>query len=319
MWEIKIFGFEFFYIFYNFIFYSFFGWIYESTLVSVRNKKFINRGFMNGPVIPIYGVGATVVYVVFLPLRDNIAIIFFGGLILATVIEYITSYAMEKIFHAKWWDYSYLKYNIKGRVCLRVSLFWGVLSVAMTYFMQPIISEIIKRIPKNYGENIGYAIFGLFFLDFAITFISTLKLDRRIADIQKLRQELTEYIENTRIYETKEEIRIRFENFRITEMIDNIKLKLENEIMKHKDNTSSMDSYDFMARKIETETKIREILGKYQKKRDFHIIHKRLLRAFPGLKIKGRELALKDFKDKMHQENNMRNIEEEPGGSDFNE
>lgn len=301
MWQIKILHYDFYYIFYNFFIYSFFGWIYETVLVSFRNKKYVNRGFLNGPIIPIYGFGATIVFLLLYPIKKNIIIIFFGGLTLATILEYITSFIMECLFHAKWWDYSQMRYNIKGRICLSVSLLWGLLSVLMTEVMQPITTYLIKEMPEKIGTIIGYLILSVLFIDFTVTFISTLKLDKKLADIQKLRQELSDYLEGSKLYETKEEFKAKFENFKISEIIESIRMKLENEIAKHKDNTSSKESFDFIAKKVEIETKIKDILASYQKRTDgFHIIHKRLLNAFPDLRTRGRELALKDLKDKLH-------------------
>ena len=98
-------------------FYSVVGWIYESTLCSVRAHKFINRGFLNGPYCPIYGWGA-VLDILILGKVQNPVLLFFLGAIVTCSLEYFTSYIMEKLFHARWWDYSKRKFNINGRVCL---------------------------------------------------------------------------------------------------------------------------------------------------------------------------------------------------------
>ena len=92
MWTWKICNFELYFLFYNFMLYSFFGWIYESTFVSVKNRTLVNRGFLNGPVIPIYGAGATIVYMFLAPIQDRASYVFVGGMLIATILEYITSY-----------------------------------------------------------------------------------------------------------------------------------------------------------------------------------------------------------------------------------
>lgn len=305
MWEFKIYGFDFFYLFYSFFIYSFLGWIYETTLVSVRSKRFVNRGFLNGAIIPIYGVGAVSVYVMLYPVRHNILLVYFAGLLVATIIEYITSYLMEVMFHAKWWDYSQYKFNISGRVCLQVSLFWGVLSILMTNVFQPIVDFIIKGLSNQFGRIGGYVLLILFLFDFILTFVSTIQLDKKLADIQKIRQDLSDFIEGIKLFDTKEELRVKFENNRILEVIDNIKLKLEVETDKYMNSKTNKDKFYSISMKEEVEVKLKEFLSKFQKKTNGpHIIHKRLLKAFPDLKSVKKESALKDLKEKLHIKKN---------------
>ncbi len=107
--------------------FSFFGWIYESTFVSIRDRKLINRGFLTGPLLPLYGTGATLVYVTLRPLEAHPSLLFISGMAIATITEYIVALLLEKLTHAKWWDYSNEPYNFQGRVALIPSLFWGFL------------------------------------------------------------------------------------------------------------------------------------------------------------------------------------------------
>ena len=118
-----------------FFIYSFCGWLMEMILCSVQERRFINRGFLNGPLCPIYGCGVTLIMIFLLPVRDglpNLAIalpvVFIAGAGLASAVEFITSWLMEKLFHARWWDYSHYKYNLGGRICLSISLAWGGLA-----------------------------------------------------------------------------------------------------------------------------------------------------------------------------------------------
>lgn len=152
MWEARFFGFEFYFLVYNFFLYSFCGWIYESTLVSIQHKTWVNRGFLNGPIVPIYGAGATAVYLFLSGIPDEPVLIFVIGMLVATVLEYLTSYVMEKLFHAKWWDYSNYKYHFQGRICLLASLLWGFLSLLMMDVLQPFMNSVIASIPRRAGE-----------------------------------------------------------------------------------------------------------------------------------------------------------------------
>ena len=111
-----------------FVLYSFIGWMYESILCSVAGKKLVNRGFLNGPVCPVYGTGAVAVVFVLSPLKDEPLALFLTSALLTTSLEYLTSWAMEKLFHARWWDYSKRFLNIHGRVCLRGFVAFGAMS-----------------------------------------------------------------------------------------------------------------------------------------------------------------------------------------------
>ena len=104
MWDIQILGVDLYHVLFWLILYSFMGWIWESCYVSIKEKKLVNRGFVTGPVCTIYGVGAMSVYLVLRPLQDHGLWLFLGGIVLATILEYVTSWVMEKLFHTSWWD-----------------------------------------------------------------------------------------------------------------------------------------------------------------------------------------------------------------------
>ncbi|WP_236879572.1 glycerol-3-phosphate acyltransferase, partial [Clostridioides difficile] len=120
------------YILYFFI-YSFLGWTVESIGCSIASKRIINRGFLNGPICPVYGFGAVIV-ISLLGRFNNVVIVFLLGMILTTILEYFTGFILETLFHAKWWDYSDRKFNIKGRVCLKNAIYFGVMSVLISEF-----------------------------------------------------------------------------------------------------------------------------------------------------------------------------------------
>ena len=111
MWDLAINGVDFYHIANWFYIYSFLGWLWETCYVSVRKGKLINRGFINGPLCTIYGCGALAVYLILLPISDNLLLLFVGGVVVATALEYVTAVLMENIFHTSWWDYSDNKFN----------------------------------------------------------------------------------------------------------------------------------------------------------------------------------------------------------------
>lgn len=109
-----------------FFIYSFIGWVWESCYVSVRKRRWVNRGFMHGPMLPLYGSGALVILIVTIPVRENLILVFLVGMAGATILEYFTGAAMERLFHVRYWDYSRQPGNLNGHICPMASLCWGV-------------------------------------------------------------------------------------------------------------------------------------------------------------------------------------------------
>ena len=126
-----------------FFIYSFIGWVVEVIYYGVTEGKFINRGFLNGPLCPVYGLGFYTALWFFEPLKSNVALIFFGGATACTVVELITGVILYKIFHLRWWDYSDYKMNLKGFICLRFYIYWGIASTLGIYALHPAVLKFI--------------------------------------------------------------------------------------------------------------------------------------------------------------------------------
>ncbi len=168
------------------ILYSFFGWVYESTLRSITSRSLVNRGFLNGPLCPVYGFGALTVILAFWQ-EPNISPwnLFFSSMVLTCTLEYITSWGMEKLFHARWWDYSEYRYNINGRVCLLGALAFGSFSVVLIKVVHPRVMAVVDSLPAQ-----GLlAAAGLCFIagaaDCFVTVRHILTLNGRLAEIQE--------------------------------------------------------------------------------------------------------------------------------------
>jgi cardiolipin synthase len=292
----RIFGQEFYYIFYVFLLYGAIGWIYESSLVSFQKKSLVNRGFLTGPIIPIYGCGALLLYLVFWDSRDNLIFVFIGSVILATLLEFITSLAMELIFHTRWWDYSKYRFNLNGRVCLMVSLFWGALAIFMLHILHPGINIIIRDVPRKTGELLGYLFIPLFVLDIVMAVITSVKFDRILAKLQKLRQDMTDYIETSKVFETGGELIEKLTDLRLLGYFSEVKAHMEFRI--RNTNTLKQGKNKIKERMPEIEAKMVEFFGQYQNIKMLKS-HVRLIKAFPTMKVSKRELALSDFKEKL--------------------
>ncbi|WP_430602233.1 hypothetical protein IGJ02_002551 [Enterococcus sp. DIV0724b] len=134
-----------------FFIYSFIGWLWETVYCSLKAGKFVYRGFLLGPYCPIYGFGILGVLYFLEPLKQNIVILYLLSTILVTILEYITSYGLEKLFHASWWDYKDVPLNINGRVALPVSLFWGIGCVLIVRVIHPKVMLFERFLSEKFG------------------------------------------------------------------------------------------------------------------------------------------------------------------------
>lgn len=173
-----------------FFFYCFFGWCFESTYVSVKEKQFVNRGFMHGPFLPIYGSGAISVLFTALPFRESPILVYFVGVLTATVLEYITGVAMEAIFKVRYWDYSNQKFNVKGQICLSSSIVWGFLSLGMVYGFHKPVEQWILSFPSEFTQIAALVLAVVFAADYAISFKMAFEFREILIKLQGLKEEL---------------------------------------------------------------------------------------------------------------------------------
>ena len=184
MWELAINGVDFYHIANWFYIYSFLGWLWETCYVSVRKGKLVNRGFINGPLCTIYGCGALAVYLILLPISDNLLLLFVGGVVVATALEYVTAVLMENIFHTSWWDYSDNKFIFQGRICLGASLGWGAFTVILFKVLHPLVESIVILYPVYVGE-IGICVIGVgYVVDFAFSAAAAFRIHEKLPVIE---------------------------------------------------------------------------------------------------------------------------------------
>ena len=163
-----------------FIIYAFIGWCTEVSYAALDRGIFVNRGFLNGPYCPIYGCGVVIVVAVLTPLKDNLLILFIGSFLLTSILEYITGYLLEKVFHNQWWDYSDKPFNIHGYVCLKFSIYWGLACTFIMDVLHPIIYKGITLMPHIVGMILICIIMTVFFVDCGITVATILKFNKRL-------------------------------------------------------------------------------------------------------------------------------------------
>lgn len=153
-----------------FIILAMMGWVMEVTLQLVQKHKFSNRGFLIGPYCPIYGCGGVLITLTLSNLSSHPVALFSTAILICGVLEYLTSYFMEKIFNARWWDYSNNKFNINGRVCLETIIPFGLLGLALIYIINPFIFGKLNQVPENVINIIAIIVASIFLLDSIISF-----------------------------------------------------------------------------------------------------------------------------------------------------
>lgn len=156
--------------------YCFVGWVWESCYVSVRKHQWVNRGFMHGPLLPIYGSGAVIILLMTIPVRENLGLIFLFGMVGATTLEYCTGVCMEKLFKVKYWDYSNYRFNLNGHICLRVSIGWGVFSILLVRGMHLPVEYLVLKIPDNAAQLAAYILTVAAAVDFTQSFNEAMDL-----------------------------------------------------------------------------------------------------------------------------------------------
>lgn len=170
--------------------YSFIGWIWESCYVSCLQKKWVNRGFIKGPLLPLYGSGALVMLLCSSPFSDNMFYVYLAGMIGATVLEFITGAVMEALFKVRYWDYSNQKFNLKGYICLSSSLVWGLFTVLLTSFIHPAVRKALAGVPPLLQNTACIMISVGFCYDFLMAFHNALQFRSLLEKLSSIRTEM---------------------------------------------------------------------------------------------------------------------------------
>ena len=290
--DYKIAGISLYYIISWFFIYSFLGWAWESAYVSIKNKKLVNRGFINGPLCTIYGAGAVTIYLLLRPFEKNLALLYLGGVITATALEYVTGWIMETVFHTRWWDYSNKKFNLHGYISLTSSLLWGAFSILLFKLLQPFVSWITSLYPQSIGEVILAVVSVLYGIDFGISAYTAFGLSKTFGKVEDMLEELISYMENSRLYETREEIREKLEGIRGSikqrELLERLSARREEFIGRFESVIAESpfgENSFYNAKRQELEQRLDDFSGKYMEIRSKqNVFIRRMVHAYPNLK-----------------------------------
>lgn len=278
-------------LFFYFIIYSVLGWCCETVYCSVIQKHFVNRGFLYGPLCPVYGCGALLVIFLLRDVQNSIIPLFLSGMVVTTVLEYLTSVLLEKLFHMKWWDYSQFRFNINGRVCLLNSCEFGALSVFVIMVLHPIVVELVGRLTNFWRILIACVLLVLVLTDTVVTVYGLLKMKGKLDEIYERLDEIREKTE-------LEALRVRQEwsekTSDIRERADELKETfavraeiLQADLEEYRNNLSQRTSLgtEELQRAVEDAKEKLNMLGERVKQLEqSQATSRRILRAFPNLR-----------------------------------
>lgn len=173
-----------------FYIYCFLGWVWESIYVSVCEHKLVNRGFLKGPFLPIYGSGAICILIVTIPIRGNIPLMALVGMVAATILEYVTGAVMEKLFRVRYWDYTGKFLNVNGYICLASVLCWGVMTILVTDVFHVYVERLVLSVDERYITGIVLGVTPFLTADFITSFRAAIQLRDILVQSEKIKAEI---------------------------------------------------------------------------------------------------------------------------------
>lgn len=288
-----------------FYFYCFFGWVFESAFVSVKSRHFVNRGFMRGPYLPIYGSGAIMMLVVSMPFQDNIFLTYIAGCIGATALELVTGITMEALFKVRYWDYSNQKFNYKGHICLSSTVAWGFLTIFMTEFLHKGVERIIFILPSEAVTVLTVAASFYIVADFTLSFKAALDLRDVLMGLEKAKEEMERIQKrlDVIIAVASDEIESRRQenSLKVEELMDSIEEKFNSLRERLKINPSEFVD-DVREEIMELRNKYsieKEQRMRFRRLKDFY--QRNLIKGNPTMKSKRFEEALEELKKAVNE------------------
>lgn len=289
-----------------FYIYCFFGWCFESTYVSLKKRKFVNRGFMNGPFLPIYGSGAIVVLFATIPFKGNNVLVYIVGALAATLLEFVTGVCMEALFKVRYWDYSNQKFNFMGHICLSSTIAWGFLSLGMVNVLHKPIDRFVMSIDSNVVTIVTLILTVYVVADFSLSFktamdfrvvltrIENVKnelkvLQQRIEDIEKVAE--SEIIEKRAKREQERELQKEARNQKVLDIIE----ELSERVDKLKNSEKLEKTSQYLEELLEMKSKF--AISKEKVTDIFSIDALRMLKRNPGARSTKYHEAFESIKD----------------------
>ncbi len=273
-----IMGYSFYEIAALFFVYGFLGWVVEVIFRGLCEGRFVNSGFLNGPICPIYGFGGVIVVLCLTPVQDNIPVLFICSAILTTGLELITGFALDKIFHTRWWDYTDKPFNIGGYICLQFMVAWGLVCVGLMKILHPPVIQLIRAVPFMLGIFLLIFVAVVFIADVVVTVITINHLANRLKIMDEIAASIHAVSDNigTKVYNSAETVKAKGGNVLESKNARVIKEKYSGNVEELKQRYKAM-----------TEER--------------HRLQNRILKAFPKMTSRHYSDALDNIKEKLRE------------------
>lgn len=279
-----------------FFIYGFLGWCSEVAFAAFKERKFVNRGFLNGPICPVYGFGVGFVVSLLMPYKSNVFFMYIGSVIAVSAIEWVTGFALEKIFHSRWWDYSDQPFNLNGYICLPFSLIWGVACMLIVYVLHPLVTRMVGFIPGLLGNVLLVVFLAGVAADVWVTAAGIFKMNRRLRKMSEIADELHNiseqlgesiYLSVMTAVEKQEETKKKLDE--AGQELKERKNAVQEGLKERRENLGG----ELEQRVEELKERYQEIAGKKSQ------TSRRLLKAFPAFDSNKYKEALEELKERM--------------------
>ena len=266
--------------------YSVLGWFMEVVYVSIKTSKFVNRGFLNGFICPIYGVGVCMMILILSPIKDNLLLLFLGAMLFGSLVELVSGFLLFRIFRIRWWDYSDVPFNLNGYICLQLCLIWGALGVILMHFLQPPIAYLIQLLPGAALVVLLVAFYIYFIVDITITVLAIKKWSRDLEEITRLA---------ARIRKSSDFIaeEVGTSAIQAAQRIEESEIAEKSRKIKERVQTAAEDTRERVKARVEDFERFNLLLENRGKVRE------RLMRAYPGMKTIRNAGAFKEMNQRI--------------------
>ena len=306
-------------LFWLFFIYAFLGWCTEVSYAALKTGRFVNRGFLNGPVCPVYGCGAVIVLWALEPLRGNLLLLFLGSVALTSLLEWLTGFVLERLFHQRWWDYSQEPFNLNGYICLRFSIAWGLACLFVVKLLQPSVLWCVRAIPHPVGVGLLILFSVTMAVDLAATVRTIARMNRQLSQLDELATSIKEMSNELganladRVLDAVEigdglraDLQEELDDLR--EVLAAHRAELQDGLEEVRDSLAQrrfqlqMDQAEWLEQRERDLRELRARLDEARKSRIFG--QRRLLRAFPGMRSTAHQPALERLRRRLEHRGN---------------
>ena len=274
------------------------GLVYRGELCGPGDGKFVNRGFLNGPVCPIYGFGAAIIFLCLEPLKQNLLLLFLGSVLLTSLLELAAGFVLEKLFHQRWWDYSDEPFNLGGYICLRFSIAWGLIGLFVVDLLHPTVMLLVRLLPHTLGVVLLACFGAVIAVDLAATGSAIARLNRQLKQIDALAGRIRELSDELGENLADKVLEAAEKGTAWKEELDEQTKQLRVDAAERKEERSQ----ERLRRRRQRQQELAELGEKLEHALDGHAFgQRRLMRAFPKMRSIQHHQALQRLRRRMER------------------